>query len=280
MGNVSEAGWECLSESTRLLPKIYPEFDFVICYNSFHQETLQQTKAKNRNLHREANLKRERLNRLRSFGIDLYEQRKAALDIPHNFLRPESVSNHAWKLCPTRLRPEAHELWIDNDVVIVDRIPEIDEWLNKDVPIISTAYGREHYGRFDSKINTDITCCAGLFGLPPHFGFKEKILQECDGMPLEGFDEQGLVVYLVTTSEGWIHIQPHIFNQVGWFNKFVFKHMGYHFIRLNTGTNSAWENYKMITSPDPKICKSKHWMYRLAHIQKKGTVIQQRFTVP
>ena len=37
MGNVSEAGWECLSESTRLLPKVYPEFDYVICYNSIGQ---------------------------------------------------------------------------------------------------------------------------------------------------------------------------------------------------------------------------------------------------
>ena len=279
MGNVSEAGWECLSESTRLLPKVYPEFDFVICYNSFHQETLLKTRRKDRNPHREAKLKEERLDRLRSFGIDLYEQKEEELDIPHNFLRPESVSNHAWKLCPTRLRPESHELWIDNDAIITDRIPEIDKWLNKDVPIISTAFGREHYGRFDPKIDNDVACCAGLFGLPPHFGFKEKLLQGCGGVPLEAFDEQGLVVSIVINEEGWIPISASNFNQVGWFRTLK-PHRGYHFIRLNTGTNSAWEDYKLMTSPDPKICNSKKWQYKHAHLQKKGTMIQQRFTVP
>ena len=279
MGNVSEAGWECLSESTRLLPKVYPEFDFIICYNSFHQETLLKTRYKDRDPYREAKLKEEKLDRLRSFGIDLYEQKEEELNIPHNFLRPEEVCNHTWKLCPTRLKQEAHELWIDNDAIITDRIPEIDEWLNKSVPIISTSFGREHYGRFDSKIDNDIACCAGLFGLPPHFGFKEKLLQGCGDIPLEAFDEQGLVVSIVTNEEGWIPISTSNFNQVGWFRPLEIR-LGCHFIRLNTGTNSAWECYKLMTSPDPKICNSNKWQYKQVHLQKKGTMIQQRFTVP
>ena len=279
MGNVSKAGWECLSESTRLLPKIYPEFDFIICYNSFHQETLKKTQPKDKNPYKEIKLIENRLNRLLSFGIDLYEQKEEKIDVPHTFLRPEMVGNHIWKLCPTRFRTESHELWVDNDVIITDRIPEIDEWLNKNVPVISTSYGREHYGRFDPKIGGDIACCAGLFGLPPHFGFKEKLLQKCNGVPLEGFDEQGLIVSIITSEKEWIPISSHNFNQVGWFAT-LNQHLGYHFIRLNTGTNSAWEHYKMLTSPDPKICNSDRWMYNLTHIQKKGTIIQQRFIVP
>jgi hypothetical protein len=262
MGNVSEAGWECLSESTRLLPKIYPEFDFVICYNSLDNKETQ---------------------RLRSFKIDLYEQKEENLEVPHTFHHHSSVSNHSWKLCPIRLRPEAHELWVDNDVVITDRIPDIDDWLNKDKPIISTVYGKEAYGRFKEALIMrlwGVWPCAGLFGLPPRFGFKEKLLEGCNGVPLEGFDEQGLVVSIVTKEKGWMPIEPKIFNQVGWFNRFVLHHEGYHFIRLNTGTNSAWEHYKMITSPDPKICNNMSWMYRQEHVLKKGTMIQQRFIAP
>jgi hypothetical protein len=262
MGNVSEAGWECLSESTRLLPQIYPEFDYVICYNSMEQKSLSKTK--------------DGLKRLKSFGIDLYEQKEEDLKIPHKFNKAKKVNNHCWKLCPTRLRPDGHELWIDNDIVIMDRIPEVDDWLTKDVPIISTSYGQEQYGRFRPMNNN---CCAGFFGLPPNFDFQTKLLESCNG-PLDGFDEQGLVVSIVTREEGWIPIHTWNLNQTGWFARFTMECPGYHFIRLNTGTNSAWEHYKILSSPDPKICNSSEWMYNDNHKQKKGTVIQQRFTAP
>jgi hypothetical protein len=181
-------------------------------------------------------------------------------EIPHKFNKPKKINNHCWKLCPTRLRPDSHELWIDNDVIIRDRIPEIDDWLSKNVPIISTTHSQEMYGRFRPDVSN---CCAGFFGLPPNFDFQTKLLEGCDGTPLDGFDEQGLVVSIVTKEKDWIPIHTWNLNQTGWFAKFTMECPGYHFIRLNTGTNSAWESYKILSLPDPKICNSSKWKYRV-----------------
>lgn len=262
IGNVKDSGWECFSESIRLLPKIYPEFDFIICYN---------------------NLDEIKLKKLKSFNIKLYEQKEENLKIPHKFLEQEKIYNHFWKLCPIRIRPQAHELWIDNDIIITDRIPEIDEWLTKDACIISTSYGGNNYGRFKSSVKTNmgdkLTYCAGLFGLPPNFNFEEKIIQKCKGVPLEGFDEQGVVASIVTESKELIPIDANNLHQTGWWKINYPWISGYHFIRLNTSTNSAWERYKMLTSPDPKINNIKNWMYHCNNT-KKGTKTQQRLLVP
>lgn len=240
MGHVHEAGWECLSESTRLLPKVYPEFDYVICYN---------------------NLEYKEVERLKSFGIPLHEQTADQIELPHESIA--GVADHFWKLCPVRLRPEAHEVWVDNDIVIRERIPEVDSFLTQNTAMISQAWGREKYGRFDPIVpkTEPWTCCAGFFGLPPHFPFKEKCLDLCDGEPLQGFDEQGMVASIVTSTENWIPIQSWHLRQEGWWEPIREITKSTHFIRLNTGTNSAWETHKLLTHPEPKIAHYSKWMY-------------------
>lgn len=257
-GNVSKAGWECFSESIRIIPKIYPEFDYVICHNNMNDKMM---------------------NHLKSFGVDLYEQKHEEIGVPFEFNRKttDNVSNHAWKLCPLRLRPNSHEIWIDNDIILWNRIPEIDEFLNNDKPIVSQTWSRELYGQFDCDVPDSCSICAGFFGLPPNFPFKEKIDNANKfKMPLSGFDEQGMIAYIITSNEnGWIGIEPYHLNQLGWWDCVKEMPLGAHFIRLNTGTNSGWETYKILYHPSPKIINNKHWEYRDHHIKVKGTYQQK-----
>src|SRR5688572_12825908 len=95
VGKVTNTGMEILRESVRVFGRIYPEFDRVVCYNNVE----------------------------RPAGFDgLYEQ--MATDLPYPLLGPDADPGEGgspasgWKLCPPRLRPEAHELWLDNDIVV------------------------------------------------------------------------------------------------------------------------------------------------------------------
>jgi len=162
----SPFGWEVFSESIRLLPKVYPEFDFIICYN---EVTL------------------EEWMRLKFLGIPLYRQKRSEACFSVCWKEGKSVLGtsdvFAWKLVPVRLRPDGHELWVDNDIVICGKIPQIDEWLQSDTGLISE--GRyPNYGRFADQIPESLKTCAGLFGLPPYFDFAEKIEQHCDGQAM------------------------------------------------------------------------------------------------
>lgn len=258
-GNVSDAGWECLSESLRITPKVYPEFDCVVCYNNLNDEQLQ---------------------RLKSLRVDLYEQKPENIGVPYEFNKDttKSVSNHAWKLCPLRLRHEAHEIWIDNDIILWERIPEIDQFLSQNIPIVSQTWSRELYGAFDSDVPEGFSICAGFFGLPPHYPFREKIaVLLFERRPLSGYDEQGMMASMIVNNEdGWIGIEPYNLNQLGWWEYYKVFPKGGHFIRLNTGTNSGWETYKLLYHPAPKVVNNERWEYREGHLKRRGTPNQRR----
>lgn len=260
-GNVSEAGWECLSESIRILPKVYPEFDYVICYN---------------------NLNQDQLVRIKEFGVDLYEQIPENIGVPYHFdeTTASTVVNHAWKLCPLRLRPDAHEIWVDNDIIIWQRIPEIEQFLEDAyLPIVSQTWSRELYGSFDSEVPHGYSICAGFFGLPPHYPFKQKIDSLlADKGPLKNYDEQGMIAsMIVNNKDGWIGIHPFHLNQLGWWDRIEKLPMGGHFIRLNTGTNMGWESYKMMTHPSPKIVNADNWEYKERHLLERGPIRKRLF---
>lgn len=257
MGNVSEAGWECLSESIRVTTKVYPEFDFVICHN---------------------NLSSEQVTRLSKMGIQLYCQKKEEIVINYRSDEKtiESVVDYFWKLAPPRLRPEAHEVWIDNDIIISERIEEIDNWLESDVPIISQSYGRELYGSYDKDIPQGLALCAGFFGLPPHFQFEEKLRELTKNKKIRGHDEQGLMAKLIIDQKDWKGIRPWALAQLGWWDLVKKIPSGSHFIRLNQGTNAGWETYKLLTHPSPKLVSNENWQYKEAHLETRGTPKQRK----
>jgi hypothetical protein len=234
LGKVSKSGWETLSESIRLIKKIYPEFDLVVCYN---------------------NLNAEEIRRLESFDVPILDQSLHSHVM--NFVDENNgwVRNFFWKLIPQRLRIDAHELWVDNDIVFFDRVDVIDNWLNQSTGIISEGFNKD-YGRFGSYPelkNKEEAYCAGFFGLPPHFDFATEIKKLAGDEPLKNFDEQGLVSLVVSRFENYIVARPRNLVLLSetwkpqddfWFPK------GIHFARVNCcDSHVSWRTYKLLTTP-------------------------------
>lgn len=237
-GVKSKLGWEVFSESLRLMPKVYPEFDFVICHN---------------------NLSHEEEEGLKGSGVFLHQQRKSELGFSVCWEEGKSVLGKSdvfvWKLVPPRLRLEAHELWVDNDIVIRNRIPEIDEWLNRDVGLISLGF-YPNYGVFENQISPNLKSCAGLFGLPPNFDFSSKIQEYSGGRILQGYDEQGLVTLIVSEMD---HVEVSIDHMRSlspkrklWGYPLGMRDwpIGMHFHHTNHSSwHRPWSTYKLLTIP-------------------------------
>ncbi len=233
IGKVSKSGWTILSESVRSMKKIYPEFDIVICHNK---------------------LLSHQVSKLNDMGVDLLDQ--DFIDPPFKFIDDDRgrVVNFCWKLMPPRIRPETHELWVDNDIIIRGRIKAIDDWLTKNTAIISKGFNKD-YGVFKKHpllIKQD-AYCAGFFGLPPNFDFLQSIKDLCADKPLEGFDEQGLVSLIVAGFEDKIVLSHRdmVLLSETWKPKpdFWFP-QGLHFARANRFDNHvSWNIYKTAIMP-------------------------------
>lgn len=206
-GMAKAPGEEVLQMASRRFRALYPEFDYVICYNNLRTDAKGYWKKLGRSP--------DQLTRLKEMGVDLYEQTADDLDYPlMSVSSPEgykgAMPGWGWKLCPPRLRPGAHELWVDNDLIIRERLPEIDEWLASDKAIIAKGHRRNdsYYGAFSHLVKGNYS--AGFFGLPPHFDFGSEIVRRCQevlkGEPMGYFDEQGLVSSIIASNE---HIIAH-----------------------------------------------------------------------
>lgn len=190
-GMVKTPGEEVFHMAAKRFKSLYPEFDYAICCNNTDQD---------------------QLDRLKKLNIDIHKQKISDLDYP---LMPVdspkgwkgAMPGWGWKLCPARLRPDGHELWVDNDILIRERLPEIDEWLNSNKLIIAQGhrYDERYYGEFSHLVKGKRNFSAGLFGLPPNFDFQSRVISRCKevlrGEPLGHFDEQGLVASIVSNNE-------------------------------------------------------------------------------
>jgi len=187
IGPTNSTGLEILRESVSLFSYVYPEFKRVVCFNHIEKSQLVGVDA------------------------DLLEQNSDM--VPFELRRPDSnpeeASGCGWKLCPPRLNSEGYELWIDNDLVILKKVPSIDHWLSVGGGIISKGSGRRRmYGAYDGSVPAGLHVCAGLFGLPPSFDFQSAIESRLlRHIPLGGYDEQGLTASILTNMD-MCHIVP------------------------------------------------------------------------
>lgn len=231
MGKVGKLGWTILFESIRNIKKVYPEFDIFVCHNK---------------------LSDEEIDRLGECNVNLIRQDD--LDKPFDFFDHDEglVRNFCWKLIPPRIRIDAHELWVDNDIIIRDRIARIDQWLMTDAAIIGTGYNPD-YGQFINVVKSNYVHCAGFFGLPPDFDFQEALSVVCDGRKLTGYDEQGVVTHIVTRTKNYISLPQSDLallseywshRGVRWFPN------GLHFARANRfDGHKSWKSYKLAITP-------------------------------
>lgn len=189
LGSVKKMGAEVFLHSMELTRRTYPECDFVVCCNN-NADT---------SLIKDVDIYEQKIGEV---GYPLEEPNKnKPINMPGVDGNATETTASGWKLSPPRLRINAHELWIDNDIVIRKRIPELDRWLTSsgNSGIISEGNGR-FYGLFDKYIPPQFRLCAGFFGLSPQVDFQSMILERCkllNGKPLGGYDEQGLVCDIV-----------------------------------------------------------------------------------
>ena len=220
VGPCQPIGYQILRHSVNKFKSIYDDtFDLMICYNQI-----------------------DKPNFVFDFNVEYYDQ--TSTDQDFRVIKNDAWSGTGWKLCPPRLRKESHEIIIDNDVVIRDKIGLIDEFLNSDHLLGFNAYHRA-YGRFN--IDDKLFLNSGFVGLPPDFDYKHQLDMIYDGKPIYRFDEQGMVAAVFAANRhkliGFDQMSP--LDETTTFNNCKIAH----FIHANS-TNKhhlAWSTYKKIT---------------------------------
>ena len=220
IGNVKNEGFEMLKESVRLFKMIYPEFDCVVCYNEISKERLPK-------------------------DTELFFQTHDCCAIP---VKPKSIN--AWKLFPPRLRINSHEIFLDNDVVICGRIPQITEFLAGERPLCYGCHDERPfpYGSFAKLFkNSNIPqfkLNSGIFGLPPGYDFEKDLIDNIERLRLSEwgyFDEQGLVATCLLGGNPILISKDDISNC--WTGLEIGRY-GFHFCGHNTEELDAWKAYK------------------------------------
>lgn len=144
----------------------------------------------------------------------------------------------AWKLYPPRLRPNAHEIFIDHDVVLLDKLPQIEEFLSSEEAFLySQSFWPDGlYGSFRDQVPDGFGLNSGLFGLPPGFSFDLSMVDEWK----EDLDEQGFVASQMCRQSNLIRVGPEDL----WIcadDRMPRDVKGYHFCRSNR--DEAWARF-------------------------------------
>jgi hypothetical protein len=226
VGPINYAGLQCLHMSVSKFRHLYPEFDLLLCYNQIKPENL-------------------------AFGLPLYDQSQSP---PLHGAVPSGGYNVHWKLYPPRLRQDAHEIIIDNDLVLFKRVPEIDLFLSESKSTLLCQGLRGLHGSFARHIPKGIQINSGLFGMPPHFDFEDiskQFLQQDKLIWKDRFDEQGLVAATLLKNKEKIIISmvtiPILEPNFDIHAATTKTCCGYHFVSLNYKDHGPWQSFRANT---------------------------------
>lgn len=134
-------------------------FDWMICYNGLNR------------------VEKDFLKYItKGTSIELYHQDWADCPIPDNCRSPRNLKGEMevrgqkcggtmWKVCPARLRKDAHEIIMDNDLVILKKLPQINEFLASNKCLVLEEPVR-FYGVYDKLFDFGEFLNSGLMGLP------------------------------------------------------------------------------------------------------------------
>lgn len=211
IGNTRPDGFECLKLSVDSFVAIY-DVEPIICFNCSTEI-----------------ISKQHLDNLATL-IDQREHVGSCVPSPKGV---------AWKLYPPRLAPDRHEIIIDNDLILVKRVPQIDEFFGSDCTLLLSETGCT-YGRFSKHVPPGYHINSGLYGMPPGFNLQKFVdfyvgdeweeNAKAEHKDSKTFDEQGLIAIALASYPRQIII-PH---------KYITNcehHLqdghGYHFIGLN-----------------------------------------------
>lgn len=229
VGGCSNRGIEILEESVRTAKILYPDFDYTICYN---------------------NLTDYQFNKISQFNIPLVNS--------HNFVNLLAIEPRGamWALLPPiRLNPNGYELYMDNDIILTNRMPLIDKWLQNDMIICTRQYKKRagrpiNYGEYEHLISRKIPPLnTGFFGLPPQFQLHlNKIINKVGKVKKNHHNFQGIIAACLTEHPNLVPISKDDIklcrntrkNLDKWSGKY-----GTHFITANNNNpHPCWEIYK------------------------------------
>lgn len=212
-GSVPEKGFKSLRRSIELWKRTYgDEFDYVLCHNI----------------------------PVENFGIETVDQCNFCNTLPYE---PKDTF---WKFCPPRMRPESHEIIIDNDLLVYNRCPTIDWFLSQTDQVISTAAHKAYHGCFEPYLfNCDIAINTGLVGFPPGYDFESDLKKLFVMYPLpigNHCDDQGAFLML---TKRFLKVVPmdeiHVCNPDTDFATYKLGICGTHFAGLNQGHDQFWD---------------------------------------
>jgi len=226
IGDVSELGIYCLKLSIKNMLRLYKDkFDYYICYNTISASKLQWTQQS-------------------EIQICLIDQREFIKELE---ISPKS-SNPCWKLYPPRIDIDRHEIFVDNDLILYNSMPILNEFLQLNDLIFCTEALAKNYGAFNSLINYPWNLNTGFFGIPPKFDFKGKINSVLNSNIIEKWqdhlDEQGLVSYVFINNICRLNIIK-LTDIYICYGQTAYKMgiYGQHFVGINRGHSKHWINF-------------------------------------
>ena len=206
VGNCTDQGIEILCESVRRAVQIYEDkFDWYICHNNLKPKQLVDI-----------------VTMSDMFGVKMRKQSSRGLPISQSSMgSPMSgsefdwdgsrVGGTLWKLCPPRMQYDVHEIIMDNDVILTDKLPEIEEFLGVSDKCLILQDNVQFYGNFANYVESEVPLNTGLIGLPPHYYFADDISDmyyqvqsdnsHHDFSCLSQADEQGMIAAIISKKD-------------------------------------------------------------------------------
>tara|TARA_Y100000034_G_C6902941_1_gene418082 strand:+ start:3173 stop:3901 length:729 start_codon:yes stop_codon:yes gene_type:complete len=220
-GNVSESGLQAQVESVRLVRKLYgDQFNLFICHNGLSSRGKRT---------------------IRKLNVTLVEQTEYADSLP------PKPGKAGWVMYPPRLSLDTHEIFLDNDLILTDRLPQIDSFLKSDNKILVTQGCKRAYGPFGHMIPKRVKLNTGFMALPPGYDFAAKLRRTIKKARLRRWsghhDSQGiLVAALIKEKPEIIPISDIAISPLG---RLIRGKCGIHFIKLNgTDKHKGWTQYR------------------------------------
>ena len=210
IGSCEDLGYDVLKHSVNLMRRMYEDrVDYIVSYNRPVQ-----------------------MDKLYELDIELYEQDKDCL--------PIVAKDVAWKLYPPRLRPESHELHIDNDLVLFNKLPEIEEFFKQEDLFLYSEGMYGLYGNFRNMVPENFILNSGFIGLPPGIDYEYEVLRFLPDYWDDRFDEQGLVATIISRQKNLkIGLEKISICE----DSFIEASHGYHFVKCNRGMSKALQKF-------------------------------------
>ncbi len=249
-GGCSQQGLDILAESINRTTKTLgiDNFDWMICFNALNRENLEFIKTA-----------------IGDRPITLFAQNWIDCPIDDQCQSPRRIDGSLewngkrcggtlWKVCPARMRMESHEIVMDNDIVLLKKFPQFDEFLASNNKSLLLEEPIRFYGRYDHLFSKDeLFLNSGLMGFPPNYDFGVELRKAwvANGSltNITQADEQGLLMYVLSQLPN-IRVNASQMKEAlarDFSLKITGQEEGVHFTQSNRIPNHrAWQQYQEI----------------------------------